>query len=145
MPGANVSARRRILGWLLAPLLATTCGCVSPVRLVKETADGGVVRMPTNTNRWPTFYRARAELLMRQKCPDGFHIDKEGAVGGNLDPHRAYESYFGYTGGSEAEQVYHIAFHGVAESASVPPPAAPSAQEKDELPPPRPLPLPETN
>ncbi len=160
MPDSHVSARKSRLVLLGLLLLSAACGCASAVRFVRETPDGGVVVMPTNTNQWPTYYRSRAEYLMHQKCPGGFQIDHEAAVGGELGKRIAYDSYFGYTGGSEAEQVYHITFHAVPSgnqraAAAVPdsakkpassarPSVPPSMEGKDELPPPRPLPsLPE--
>ncbi len=134
------------------------CGCGQAVRFVRETPDGGTVTMPTNTNQWPTYYRNQAESLMNQKCPDGYQIDREAAVGGegaNTANHHGYESYFGYTGGSEAEQEYHITFHGAAplnrptttddppkpgkRGSSPRPPSPPATEGAEELPPPRPL------
>jgi len=140
------------------PVLVAMCGCGQAVRFVRETPDGGVVTMPMNTNRWPTYYRNQAEQLMHQKCPDGYRIDREAAVGIGLEKPTSnppYESYFGYTGGSEAEQEYHITFHGVSpgnrplpkatssqpgKRGSAPPPASlPAGEDTEELPPPRPL------
>jgi hypothetical protein len=155
MARPKASARLGLLGVLVALFLAATGGCVSPVRLVEETANGGVVRMPANTNHWPTYYRARAEFLMHQKCPGGYQIDQEAAVGGDLGSH-PHESYFGYTGGSDLDQIYHITFHGVPwgnpqpaaalprtaklRTAASPSSSVPPASGPEELPSPRRLP-----
>jgi hypothetical protein len=134
------------------PLLTVLAGCSSAVHLVRETPDGGEITIPTNTNTWPSYYRSRAAFVMSQKCPGGFLVDREGAAGGpSADPavRPGHESYFGYTGGSEAEQVYHIIFHAVPptgapakpgkDTSPSRPSSSPAREDKDELPPPRPV------
>jgi hypothetical protein len=65
---------------LLAPLfLAGTVGC-SSARYVMQDQFGGVVAIPSNTNSWPTNYRDEAEKLMREKCPQGYVIEREEEV-----------------------------------------------------------------
>ncbi len=55
------------------------CACGS-VRVVSRTPEGGVVVIPNNSDQWPTYYRSRAERLMRQICPAGYVIDHEEVV-----------------------------------------------------------------
>jgi hypothetical protein len=152
------------LFFVLAPLvLAGHCGC-SQVRLIRKSPDGGVVTMPNNTNQWPTYYRNRAETLMRQKCPDGYVIDGEKLVADNpavRDGRKPTED-FDYNGAyikvtHFQRKVYQISFHSAPPGAPPPlplpaprkkpaarPPAAapppPADEGKQELPPPRRLP-----
>lgn len=51
-------------------------GCAG-ARHVQVDKDGGVVAIPSNTNAWPTYYRDKAEALIRQKCPNGYVIERE--------------------------------------------------------------------
>jgi hypothetical protein len=157
MSRPNPSARR-LLVWVAGALvLAAMGGCGQAVRYLRETPNGGTITMPTNTNRWPTYYRSRAAYLMQKKCPDGYRIDREAAVGIGLETPASnppHESYFGYTGGSEAEQEYHITFHGTplgnrpptkqaplpSDKPGSPRPLSPSVEAgTEELPPPRSL------
>ena len=70
----------------LGALLVGLGGCAS-ARYVAVDADGGIVAIPNNTNCWPTYNRKAAEELMRQKCPQGYVIDREGeAVVGDETP-----------------------------------------------------------
>src|SRR5882672_790752 len=65
---------------LLAPLfLAGTIGCGS-ARYVMQDQHGGVVAIPSNNNSWPTHYRDEAEKMMKQKCPQGYVIEREEEV-----------------------------------------------------------------
>lgn len=68
---------RRVL--VMAALAAGCVGCASP-RLVRVDKDGGVVAIPSNTNVWPTYYRDKAEAMLRQKCPGGYEIVREEEV-----------------------------------------------------------------
>lgn len=54
-------------------------GCARP-RFVEVSKDGGVVAIPSNSNQWPTYYRDKAEKLMREKCPEGYEIVMEEEV-----------------------------------------------------------------
>lgn len=144
-------------------LLSAVCGCGPGVHFVRQTPEGGVVALPANSNHWPTYYRNQAVELMRQKCPNGYKIDGEELVWNDDSKDRPgprpYESYFGYTGGSDElsaypRREYQIRFH-AAPGAGFPgtkapvkggkpdgkPPSAtpPKSEGKDELPPPRPL------
>src|SRR5215472_4112557 len=65
---------------LLVPLaLAGLSGC-GGARYIVQDQDGGVVAIPSNTNYWPMHYRDEAEKLMKQKCPQGYIIDREQEV-----------------------------------------------------------------
>jgi hypothetical protein len=65
---------------LLAPLfLVGAVGCGS-ARYVMQDSYGGVVAIPSNNNYWPTHYRDEAEKLMKQKCPQGYVIEREEEV-----------------------------------------------------------------
>ena len=70
-----------VLGALAVALLGLT-GCAAP-RFVQVNAEGGVVALPSNTNHWPTYYRDKAEAMMRQKCPNGYEVvhEAEAVVG----------------------------------------------------------------
>jgi len=147
---------------LFVPFLVTAlCGCAN-ARIVRETADGGVIAIPMNNNCWPMYYRNRAEKLMSQKCPDGYRIEREEFVWDGkpgTEGHRAHESYFGYTDPHDEmapylRKEYWIAFRTAAPgnrqsatnalakpspSAPAAPPPPPASQSGEELPPPRPL------
>ncbi len=64
---------------LAALLLGPCCGCVG-ARYVSLGPEGGIVAVPENTNVWPTFYRDKAEALMRDACPEGYVIEHQGEV-----------------------------------------------------------------
>lgn len=152
----KVSALSRFVELLGVLLLPAACGCAD-VRIVRETPDGGILAMPMNNNCWPMYYRRRAARLMSQKCPEGYRIEREEFVwDGKPGPegHRAHESYFGYTDPHDEQapylrKEYWISFHTAAlrsrPSATKalpkrePPASPPSGEDKDELPPPRPL------
>jgi hypothetical protein len=149
----------RNLPGLLALVMIGGC---SQVRLIRETADGGVVSIPNNSNQWPTYYRNRAEYLMHQKCPEGYVIVREQVVEDNpaaRDGRKPNEN-FEYNGAYQRittyrREEYHITFRRAAPPmrpdpdaprSAVPgvPPASPrlpaTKKDKNELPPPRPLP-----
>lgn len=67
--------------WLAMAALSAAglCGCTS-ARYVALEPNGGVVAIPDNSNSWPTRNRDKAEALMRQKCPQGYVIEREGEV-----------------------------------------------------------------
>lgn len=158
MNGRMASARRPFVALLVVLLFSVVCGCAD-VRVVRELPDGGVLAMPMNSNCWPMYYRQRADRLMNQKCPDGYRIEREEYVWDGkpgVEGHRAHESYFGYTDPHDEmapylRKEYWIVFHaaspGKRQSAtrppkprpSAPPPSPPGSEDKDELPPPRPL------
>jgi hypothetical protein len=135
----NVSARGVVGRTLCTVLLAAAGGCGSVgAHFVSQTPDGGVVSIPNNSNQWPTYYRNRAEELMRQKCPDGYVIEREEAFEDNpADNGRYPNEDFEYNGGYErirnySRKEYYITFR--CRPPDLPPPAG------DELPPPTPLP-----
>ncbi|MDB5352294.1 MAG: hypothetical protein JWN86_3541 [Planctomycetota bacterium] len=54
----------------------TTAGCAASgqARYVYQDGQFGVVGIPENTSRWPSFYRDQAETLMARHFPEGFEI-----------------------------------------------------------------------
>ena len=150
--------------WLMLPallVLAGVGGC-SQARLIRDNPEGGVVSIPNNTNQWPSYYRNRAEYLMRKKCPEGFVIVREQAVEDNpaeRDGRKPNED-FEYNGAYQRirnarREAYHITFRRKAAAPPVDrtapgiaPPDGPAASprspatdhDKEELPPPRQFP-----
>ncbi|MHC5541651.1 hypothetical protein ACYOEI_25800 [Singulisphaera rosea] len=61
---------------LLGVLGLGTVGCagVREVRYVYQDGESGVVGLPENTSRWPTYYRKHAEELMAKHFPEGYEI-----------------------------------------------------------------------
>jgi hypothetical protein len=53
-----------------------TLGCagVREVRYVYQDGESGVIGLPENTSRWPTYYRQHAEELMAKHFPEGYEI-----------------------------------------------------------------------
>jgi hypothetical protein len=121
-----------------------------------------VVSIPNNSNQWPSYYRNRAEYLMHQKCPEGYVIVREQVEEDNpaeRDGRKPNED-FEYNGAYERirnarREVYLITFRRKGAAApedpnaagkeipigpSVPPFSPATAKDKEELPPPRPLP-----
>jgi hypothetical protein len=130
-------------------ILLVGCG---QVRLIRDAPDGGVITIPNNSNQWPSYYRNRAEYLMKRKCPDGYVIVSEQEVEDNpalLDGRKPNE-HFEYEGGyiritTYERKAYRIAFRSAAAAKNTPPAASPpqtsaKGESKDELPSPRPLP-----
>jgi hypothetical protein len=74
-----VSPRRAALLIIAATITAIWCGCARP-RFVEVSREGGVVAIPSNSNQWPTYYRDKAEKLIREKCPDGYEVVMEEEV-----------------------------------------------------------------
>jgi hypothetical protein len=60
--------------------LTICCGCANHARLVERDNTGGIVAVPENSNRWPSYNRKHAEELMRANCPQGYTIVKEEEV-----------------------------------------------------------------
>jgi hypothetical protein len=60
----------------VALLAAATSGCATrgTVRYVYQDGTFGVIGMPENTNRWPTYYHRKAEKMMAEHFPDGYEI-----------------------------------------------------------------------
>lgn len=142
MKSANNSTRR-ILCLLLAPPALMVCGCFA-VRLIENRPEGGVVIMPNNSDQWPTYYRNRAEYLMKQKCPEGYVIVREDEFVDNpltRDGRKPYE-HFEYNGGYERitkydRKAYRIVFRraGVDEVPVAPPSKKKAAAPVENLPP----------
>jgi hypothetical protein len=55
-------------------LLATGCAAPGQARYVYQDGQFGVVGIPENSSRWPTYYRAQAEAMMQKHFPEGFEI-----------------------------------------------------------------------
>jgi hypothetical protein len=66
-------------GLVLCVLAALPVGC-SSARLVYVDKEGGIVAIPNNSNRWPSYHRHDAEELIRRRCPNGYDIVKEEEV-----------------------------------------------------------------
>jgi hypothetical protein len=150
-----------LLGLPVLLALGGIGGC-SQVRLLSDNPDGGVVSIPSNSNQWPTYYRNRAEYLMRKKCPQGYVIVREQVEEDNpaADDGRKPNENFEYNGAYERisnyrREAYHITFRrkGAAPPANldapakaipagppVPPRLPATEKDKEELPPPRRLP-----
>jgi hypothetical protein len=121
MGAPKASARRAVFRSLGALILAAACGCAgSHVRLINQTPGGGVIAMPNNSDQWPTYYRSRAEQLMKQTCPNGYVIEHEEVVvekparSGKQAPND--DEYYEYNGGLQRisryrREEYHITFH----------------------------------
>ncbi len=150
----ETSRKRRHLIWCCAVAYASgsIIGC-SQVRLVQDTADGGVVVIPNNSNQWPSYYRNRAEYLMKRKCPEGYVIvseqeDKDNpAARDGRKPNEDFDYEGGYIRISTYDRkAYFIAFRSATAAKNVTPPSShpprttDKSDDKDELPPPRPLP-----
>ena len=73
--------RRATVGIFVA-LLGTLSGCAS-ARFVSKSPDCGVVAIPCDSNRWPTYNRDKAEALIRSQCPDGYEVvhEEEAVIG----------------------------------------------------------------
>ena len=54
----------------------TSVGCASTqeARYVYQDGQFGVVGIPENTDHWPSFYRNRADELMKEHFPTGYEI-----------------------------------------------------------------------
>lgn len=61
---------------LLSIAAMGTLGCAGSreVRYVYQDGTSGVIGMPENSSRWPTFYRKHAEELMAEHFPEGYEI-----------------------------------------------------------------------
>jgi hypothetical protein len=55
-------------------LLSSGCATTQSVRYVYQDGNFGVIGMPENTNRWPTYYHHKAEKLMAEHFPEGYEI-----------------------------------------------------------------------
>jgi hypothetical protein len=72
-------SRRTVVVCVLAATLGGSVGCGS-ARFVQADSGGGVVAIPHNTNCWPTYYRDKADALLRQRFPGGYDIEREEEV-----------------------------------------------------------------
>ena len=50
------------------------CATTQSVRYVYQDRDFGVIGMPENTNRWPTYFHRKAEKMMGEHFPEGYEI-----------------------------------------------------------------------
>jgi len=69
-----------IVGGVFCALVAMCGGCAGSARLVARDSNSGIVAVPENSNRWPTFYRKHAEEMMQANCPEGYTITREEEV-----------------------------------------------------------------
>src|SRR3954454_19892854 len=53
---------------------APGCAVTQGVRYVYQDGQFGVVGVPENTDRWPTYYRSKAEMLMCAHFPRGHEV-----------------------------------------------------------------------
>jgi hypothetical protein len=144
--------RFRLVCFAVAYASGSLVGC-GQVRLIRDAPDGGVVAIPNNSNQWPSYYRNRAEYLMKRKCPEGYVIvnEEEGvdnpATRDGRKPHEHFEYDGAYIRIATYERKdYRITFSSAAAAKKAPAAAGspsrmpPKDESKDELPPPRPLP-----
>jgi hypothetical protein len=66
--------RASVLRIALLAVLTTGCATTQSVRYVYQDKNFGVIGMPENTNKWPTYFHHRAEKLMGTHFPEGFEI-----------------------------------------------------------------------
>jgi hypothetical protein len=66
--------RALVLLFALLAVLTSGCAATHSVRYVYQDRDFGVIGMPENTNRWPTYFHRRAEKMMGDHFPEGFEI-----------------------------------------------------------------------
>ena len=59
---------------VLFAALSTGCATTRTVRYVYQDGAFGVIGMPENTNRWPTYYHRKAEKMMAEHFPEGYEI-----------------------------------------------------------------------
>lgn len=72
-----LAAFRRTIPFLLlstAVLTASGCAGIREVRYVYQDGSSGVIGMPENSSRWPTYYRKHAEEMMAQHFPEGYEV-----------------------------------------------------------------------
>lgn len=50
------------------------CAGMGEVRYVYQDGQSGVIGIPENTSRWPTYYRKHAEEMMAKHFPEGYEI-----------------------------------------------------------------------
>lgn len=71
------SGRNRSWGYVVASAsLIGMFGCAGAreVRYVYQDEHSGVIGMPENTSRWPTYYRKHADALMQKHFPEGYEV-----------------------------------------------------------------------
>ena len=73
----NVSIVLRVAGLLALAGAACLSGCASPHWIMRD-GNGGIVAIPENSNHWPTYYRDKADEMIKQVCPKGYAVDREG-------------------------------------------------------------------
>ncbi len=127
---------------LLLTVLLGLCGC-SQAQFVVVEGDHGIVSIPRNTNRWPTYYRKSADELLAEKYPQGVVIDREEAkvVGEEVTGGRTTSFFFlGMQVDRSTEQTHYITewyihFHAKGSPAPVPTPVpSPGGQPLPEQP-----------
>jgi hypothetical protein len=70
----NRTMRMSVVVGVLSLFSLSGCAATGQARYVYQDGEFGVVGIPENTSRWPTFYREQAEALMLKHFPDGYDI-----------------------------------------------------------------------
>jgi hypothetical protein len=60
--------------------LLAAMGCASGARYIVRQPNGGMVSIPENSDVWPTYYRSKADELMKKQFPGGYVVDREEEV-----------------------------------------------------------------
>ncbi len=63
-----------IVRFALFAALSPGCATTGSVRYVYQDGTFGVIGMPENTDRWPTYFHRKAEKMMATHFPDGYEI-----------------------------------------------------------------------
>jgi hypothetical protein len=66
--------RASVVHIALFAALSSGCATTQSVRYVYQDKDFGVIGMPENTNRWPTYFHRKAEKMMAEHFPEGYEI-----------------------------------------------------------------------
>jgi hypothetical protein len=66
--------RASVFHFALLAAFSSGCATTQSVRYVYQDKNFGVIGMPENTNRWPTYYHRKAEKMMAEHFPEGFEI-----------------------------------------------------------------------
>ena len=70
----RIPCRASVFHFALLAAFSSGCATTQSVRYVYQDKNFGVIGMPENTNRWPTYYHRKAEKMMAEHFPEGFEI-----------------------------------------------------------------------
>jgi hypothetical protein len=125
--------RQTIVPTIGCVVLLGLIGC-SEARLVMRDQYGGVVAIPANSDRWPSYNRKNAEELMSKQCPEGYVIESESEVQTGQrtvvqnGPPRTASSYNVVVAGTQTQEIstdrvteYRIVFRSKNAPTTVPP------------------------